>query len=56
MAFSCNSVFIQLGLRLGKDNILKYARLYGLGEKTFVGLPEEKEGNIPEKKKYFIKT
>ncbi|MDD4570591.1 MAG: penicillin-binding transpeptidase domain-containing protein [Tepidanaerobacteraceae bacterium] len=53
MAFSCNSVFIQLGLRLGKDNILKYARLYGLGEKTFVGLPEEKEGNIPEKKEIF---
>jgi penicillin-binding protein 2 len=53
MAFSCNSVFIQLGLRLGEQNILKYARLFGLGEKTLADLPEEKEGNIPENNEVF---
>lgn len=47
LAYSCNSVFIQLGMRLGKDKILEYARLFGLGEKTLIGLPEEKSGNIP---------
>ncbi len=54
LAFSCNSVFIQLGLKLGKDKILDYAKLLGLGEKTSIGLPEEKRGNIPtEKEVYF---
>ncbi len=48
LAYSCNSVFIQLGMRLGEDKILKYARLLGLGEKTRIGLPEEKPGNIPK--------
>jgi penicillin-binding protein 2 len=53
LAFSCNSVFIQLGLRLRKDKVIEYARLFGLGEKTFIGLPEEKEGNIPLKEDVF---
>ncbi len=53
LAFSCNSVFIQLGLRLGKEKILKYARLFGLGEKTLIGLPEEKKGNIPFEEEVF---
>ena len=53
LAFSCNSVFIQLGLRLGEDKVLEYARLFGLGEKTLIGLPEEKEGNIPCKEEVF---
>ncbi|WP_213974990.1 peptidoglycan D,D-transpeptidase FtsI family protein [Tepidanaerobacter acetatoxydans] len=53
LAFSCNSVFIQLGTRLGKDKILEYARLFGLGEKTLIGLPEEKEGNLPSKDEVF---
>jgi len=48
LAYSCNSVFIQLGMRLGKDKILEYARLFGLGEKTSIGLPEEKDGIIPK--------
>lgn len=53
LAFSCNSVFIQLGLRLGEDKVLEYARLFGLGEKTDIGLPEEKDGNIPSKEEVF---
>ncbi len=53
LAYSCNSVFIQLGMRLGKDKILDYARLFDLGEKTAIGLPEEKAGNIPENDEVF---
>lgn len=53
LAYSCNSVFIQLGIRLGKDKILEYARLFGLGEKTSIFLPEEKDGNIPQNDEVF---
>jgi len=50
MAYSCNTVFIELGLRLGKDKILEYARKFGLNEAVGIGLPEEKKGYIPENK------
>ncbi len=32
---------------LGINNLNKYARLFGIGEKTGVDLPDEKSGNIP---------
>lgn len=50
MAYSCNTVFIELGIRLGKDKILEYARKFGLNEAVAIGLPEEKKGFIPENK------
>lgn len=50
MAYSCNTVFIELGLRLGEDKILDYARKFGLNEAVAIGLPEEKKGFIPENK------
>jgi len=53
MAYSCNTVFIELGLRLGKDKILDYARKFGLNEAVAIGLPEEKKGFIPENKDVF---
>ncbi len=37
---SCNCFFYELGDMLGIDNINKYCKLYGLGEKTGVELPE----------------
>ncbi|OYP06327.1 peptidoglycan glycosyltransferase, partial [Lachnotalea glycerini] len=46
---SCNPVFIEVGLRLGVDNIFKYFKQLGLLEKTGVDLPGE-AGTIMHKK------
>ncbi len=43
--FSCNYFFYELGRRLGIDNIVSYAKEFGLGEKTGIELSEEK-GNV----------
>jgi len=53
MAYSCNAVFIQLGLQLGKDKLLEYARAFGFGDEVIIGLPEEKPGNIPDPSKVY---
>lgn len=45
---SCDVYYYQLGQRLGPDRIAKYARLFGLGEKTGLGLDDEKAGLIPD--------
>lgn len=44
---SCDVVFYELGKRLGPDRLAKYAKNYGLGEKTGIDLPQEKKGLIP---------
>lgn len=46
---SCNPVFIEVGLRLGVDNIFKYFSQLGLMAKTGVDLPGE-AGTIMHKK------
>ena len=38
---SCNPVFIELGLRLGIDNMYKYFEQFGLLSKTYIDLPGE---------------
>ncbi len=43
--FSCNYFFYELGRRLGIDNIVSYAKEFGLGEKTGIEFAEEK-GNV----------
>ncbi|ABR48627.1 Peptidoglycan glycosyltransferase [Alkaliphilus metalliredigens QYMF] len=45
-AKSCNSVFIQMGQRLGAGNIIEMAKQLGLNEKVGIGL-EETQGNLP---------
>lgn len=47
IAKSCDVYFYQLGLKLGVDTIARYARLAGLGGKTFVDLPQELAGFVP---------
>ncbi len=44
---SCNVYFYQLGQRLGANRIAAYAHELGLGVKTGIDLPYEKEGLIP---------
>ncbi|MFH1386080.1 MAG: penicillin-binding protein 2 [bacterium] len=45
---SCDIVFYELGRRLGPDRLAKYAKLYGLNERTGIDLPQEKKGTIPD--------
>lgn len=44
---SCDVYFYQLGLKLGVKDIIRYARLFGLGQPTGVDLASEKEGFLP---------
>lgn len=45
---SCNVYFFNVGLIVGPEDIVKYARLFGLGRPTGVDLPGEAEGLIPD--------
>jgi penicillin-binding protein 2 len=45
--YSCNIYFYNLGRRLGIDDIARYAKILGLGEKTGIDIPGEKEGLVP---------
>ncbi|PKM82994.1 MAG: penicillin-binding protein 2 [Firmicutes bacterium HGW-Firmicutes-14] len=45
---SCNVYFYQMGLRAGVDNLAKYAREFGLGQKTGIDLPNESAGRVPD--------
>ena len=44
---SCNIYFYQLGRKIGIDEIYLYATRLGLGRKTGIDLPGEKEGLVP---------
>lgn len=43
---SCNSYFYEVGRRIGIDEIIKYAKLFGLGQKTGVEIAGETKGQI----------
>jgi len=47
LVWSCDVVFYELGVRAGIENLNKYSREYGFGEKTGIDLPGEKNGFIP---------
>lgn len=53
LAKSDNVYFYEMGRRVGIDNLDKFAKLYGLGEKTGINLRGEASGNIasPEYKR-----
>ncbi len=44
---SCNEVFVSVGLRLGQENMCKYIKAFGFGEKTGIELTGEQAGIIP---------
>lgn len=46
---SCNYYFYEVANRMGIDTIEKYARYYGLGDKTGVELPSETTGVLASK-------
>jgi penicillin-binding protein 2 len=48
LANSCNVYFYQLGLKIGPRLIYKYAKEFGLGEKTDIEIAYEKKGLIPD--------
>ena len=50
LAQSCDVFFYTIGNRLGIDKIAEYAELAGLGKKTGIDLPGEKEGVMPSSK------
>lgn len=43
---SCNYFFYEVGDRLGIERLAKYARHFGLGEKTGIELPSETSGTL----------
>ena len=47
---SCDVYFYNVGNRLGVDTIARYAEEAGLGKKTGIDLPDEKEGVVPSTK------
>ncbi|MFH1411110.1 MAG: penicillin-binding protein 2 [Candidatus Omnitrophota bacterium] len=44
---SCNVYFFRTGLLLGGEKIAVFSKKLGLGEKTGIDLPGEKEGTVP---------
>lgn len=43
---SCNCFFYETGRRMGIDNLVKYAKMFGLGSKTGIELYGEAEGTV----------
>lgn len=50
LAQSCDVYFYRLGLMLGVDGLAKYARIFGLGQKTGIDIPYETSGLVPTQK------
>ncbi len=44
---SCDVYFYQLGLRVGVDEIARFANLFGMGERTGIDLASETQGLVP---------
>jgi len=51
VSVSCNVALIQVGQRLGKENIYKYLQEFGFGARTGIDLPGEESGVLMDKKK-----
>jgi penicillin-binding protein 2 len=52
LAWSCDTYYYQLGLRLGVDRLATWAQKVGLGAKTGIDLPQERSGLVPTSKWY----
>ncbi len=47
LASSCDVYFYKVGEKLGIDTLAEYARMFGLGEKTGIGINNESAGTVP---------
>lgn len=47
LAYSSNPIFIEIGLKLGAENLIAYARKLGFGHKTNLDFNGEAEGYLP---------
>ncbi len=47
LASSCDVYFYKVGEKLGIDRLADYARMFGLGEKTGIGINNESAGTVP---------
>lgn len=45
---SIDTIYYELGLKMGPDRMKRYSHMFGLGEKTGIILPSEREGLIPD--------
>jgi stage V sporulation protein D (sporulation-specific penicillin-binding protein) len=50
MRNSCDVAFMKIGLKLGKEQLLRYFRRFGFGEYTGIELPGEEKGIVPDMK------
>ena len=48
IVISCDTYFYQLGPKLGVDRIAKWARAFGLGQRTGIEVDGERGGTIPD--------
>ncbi|NOX66011.1 MAG: penicillin-binding protein 2, partial [Chlorobi bacterium] len=48
----CNTYFYQLILKVGIDNLYKYSKMFGFGEKTNIDIGHEFKGLIPSRQYY----
>lgn len=48
LVMSCDTFFYLVGPRVGMDTIAKYARHFGLGAATGIGLEHERAGTVPD--------
>lgn len=46
---SCNVYYYNMGKRIGYEKLAEVSRRFGLGSSTGIDIPEEKDGNIPDK-------
>lgn len=49
---SCNAFFNKLGPQLGIKNYEKYGLMFGFGQKTFIDIPEDSKGKLPNEQFY----
>lgn len=49
---SCNTFFYSLVLKLGLENLSKYGRMFGFGQKTGIDITEEIPGILPDSAYY----